>query len=204
MRRMVVVATLGALLLGGCADPEDGGAVPAPGPARIDVDTPELRRAKQAAGVADCEPGKAEPAADGLPSVALPCLGGGPDVDLATLRGPLLVNFWAGWCGPCRQELPVLQSFYEKHGERVDVVGVDYLDQQPPLAMKLLDTSGVTFPSVADVEGTLGTKASFGLSGLPVTAFIDADGKVAGVHPGEIKSEEQLRALVEEHLGVAL
>jgi hypothetical protein len=74
----VAVLLMGAVLaLAGCS-PD---SVPSPGPARIDVDTPQLRELKQEAGVERCVPGTADPVAGGLPDVTLPCLGGGREVD---------------------------------------------------------------------------------------------------------------------------
>ena len=65
---------------------------------------------------------------DGLPELALPCLGAGDPVQLAGLTGrPRLVNIWASWCGPCREEMPWLQQAHDT-GE-VDVLGVDAEDQ---------------------------------------------------------------------------
>ena len=99
---------------GRCSD--DDPNISFPGKARIDVDTPDLRQAKKEAGVEPCRPGTG---ASDLPAVTLPCFGGGPDVDLSTLEGPLVVNLWAVWCGPCRKEMPVLEEFHQQYGDRV-------------------------------------------------------------------------------------
>ena len=88
----------------------------------------------------------------GLPAVTLPCLGGGSDVDLSTLRGPMVVNLWASWCGPCRTEMPILQGFAEEYDGRVAVLGVDYQDVQPEAALELARDSGVTYPLLADPQ----------------------------------------------------
>jgi thiol-disulfide isomerase/thioredoxin len=200
---------LGALLVltgavsWSCAsDPQDPGLLP--GPAQIDVDTPELRRMKAELGVEDCPEVEPEPVADGLPDVTLPCLGGGRDVALSGLRGPLVVNLWASWCGPCRTEMPVLQEFHEKHEKRVDIVGIDYEDPQVAGAFDLVRKSGVTYPLLADPQSSLQGAGPFpGRMGLPIFAFVDEQGR-ATVVAGGVDSLAELEDLVDEHLGVKL
>lgn len=196
------------LLLAGCtgsgrpAGTTDGPA--SPGAAGVDVDTPALRAAKERAGVADCPAPRSDGAADGdsLPDVTLPCLGGGPDVDLSALRGPMVVNLWAQWCGPCREELPHYQELHDRAGERVRVLGVDYQDTRPDWALDLLRESGVTFPSVADPGGEL--RVPLRVRGLPAVLFVDEQGRLVHQEFTVIESYEQLADLVREHLGVAV
>lgn len=198
------LAAVGVLLLlaTGCAPSEDGG-LPDLGPPKVDVDTPELRKLKADAGIAACEPGTAEPVEGGLPDVTLPCLGGGPDVNVASLRGPLVVNLWAQYCGPCKRELPIYQSFAEKYAGRVGVLGIDFQDVQVERALLLAQQSGVTYPQLADPAAELLGKGPFrGMLALPVLVLVDADGQVAFRDAREIKSQQQLEELVEEHLGV--
>lgn len=200
MRRCVtlVLVALLATLLSACDD------VPSPSD-KIDVDTPQLVEAKERAGVEDCAAGTGDPVRDGMPQVTLPCLGGGPDVDLATLRGPMLVSVWAAWCGPCRDEMPILQAFYSDHGDRVPILGVDFQDTQPGRALELMEATGATYPSVADPYGDLSAQGPLPAKmGLPLLLFIDADGKVTYIHPGDVESQRELRDLVDEHLGVRL
>lgn len=195
-------ALLAALLvLTGCT----GGASGPPGAAKIDVDTPELRQQKEAAGVEPCRPGDGEPVEGGLPPVTLPCFGGGEAVDLSGLRGPMVVSLWASWCGPCREEMPVLQQFHEAHGDRVPILGVDFQDSQPGQAMQLVEDSGVTYPLLADPQSALDGEAPFPrLSGLPFLAFVDAEGRVVHREFVIIDDEQQLVDLVDEHLGIGL
>ena len=87
--------------------------------------------------------------------MTLPCLGGGRDVDLARLRGPMVVNLFAQWCGPCRSELPYYQELHRKAKGKVQVLGVDYLDTQPKAALELVEQTGVTYPLLADPAGNL-------------------------------------------------
>jgi thiol-disulfide isomerase/thioredoxin len=200
-RLLAAVATL-LLALTACTAPPPGDAADAGATTRtsVRVDTPQLRELKQDAGIAPCPSSDAEPAEDGLPDVVLPCLGGGSDVNLARLRGPMVVNFWAQWCGPCREELPYYQQLHEAAAGKVQVVGVDWLDTQPTAALELARSSGVTYPLVADPAAA--TKVPLRIRGLPGVAFVDADGRLVDVQFLVIESYAQLRALVADKLGV--
>jgi len=190
----VVAVLLGALLLAGCGAAP---AVPQHGTG-VKVDTVELRAIKKDAGIATCRPGHGAKVEGGLPDVTLPCLGGGPDVGLARLRGPLVVNLWAQWCGPCRAELPRYQAFARTYAGKVRVLGIDYQDTQPQWALQLARKSGVTYPLLADPGGKLGVR------GLPKILMVDAHGKVVYDEYGEISSVRQLEHLVARHLGVTV
>lgn len=194
-----------ALLLSACAAdrPDDGGDAAGTEPTMevdVAVDTPGLRKIKQRAGIEDCPaaPAGRPPAEDPLPAVTLPCLGGGPAVDLSGLRGPAVINLWAQWCGPCRDELPYYQRLHET-GE-VDVLGVDWLDPQPAGALELAEETGVTYPLLADPAGVL--RPEFRIRGLPGAVFVDAEGRVVAVEFVVVRSYDELAALVEKHLGV--
>jgi len=205
--RALLAAALLATVLSGCAPSVDdtGSGSSRPGAANVDVDTPQLRRIKDDAGIAECTPGDASQVVDGLPNVTLPCLGGGPDVNLASLRGPMVVNLWAVWCTPCRHELPILQRFQEKHGDAVSMLGIDYNDTQPKQALELAEETGVSYPLLADPQAELDYKSPFpSLRGLPFLALVDEDGTVVHQEFVVIESLGQLEQLVEKHLGVAL
>jgi thiol-disulfide isomerase/thioredoxin len=198
MRHAVSAALAAAvLMLAGCdAD------VPEPGGSRIDVDTPELVKLKAATDIEDCAPGTATDG--GLPELTLPCLGGGPDVDLASLEGPLVVNLWQSFCAPCRTEMPALGEFYEKYGDQVPVLGVDYQDPQPAAALDLARETRVTYPLVADPGGDLNALDPLPvIRGLPVLLVLGADGESSFVFGG-VDSVDELVELANEHLGTDL
>ena len=197
---MVLLATV--LALSGCSKAHDFVPGPNPGPARIDVDTPDLRALKKEAGIEPCRPG---PGGGALPAVSLPCLGGGKSVDLSTLRGPMLINVYQSACDECRVEMPVLQEFHQKYGDRVPIIGLDFVDTFPGSAIQLAQDGGVTYPLLADPGGDLQGESDFPrIPGYPDTLFVDAKGQVAYTNPGAIDSLDDLRDLVHEHLGVQL
>ncbi len=200
MRRAAcaALALLGAVVLAGCTDAPD---FTFPNKAKIDVDTPQLREEKKEAGVEPCRPGTG---ANELPAVTVPCFGGGPDVDLSTLEGPLVINVWAGWCVPCRKEMPTLQAFYEEYGDQVGVLGINVRDPQTESAMELVKDTGVTYPLVADTADDLAGKDPFNLTlGIPSVIFVRADGSLAPT-AGVVESVDELVELVDANLGIQL
>ena len=203
--RKVLAALLLLGTLTACAGDQDPGLMP--GPPDVEVDTATLRAAKERIGMADCEPGTAQPGAveGGLPDLTLPCLAGGPDVDLTTLRGPMVINLWQAFCEPCRKEMPALEAFRKAHGDKVGVLGIDFNDVHPEAAMKLAEDTGATYASVADPGGEFRGVEGYGvIRGLPSWIFLDADGKVTHVEAVSVDSVGDIEDLVAEHLGVPL
>ncbi len=130
---------------------------------------------------------------------------GRSEVYLPDVKGPAVVNLWASWCGPCREELPVLEEFSRDHGDEVRVIGVNYLDPQADQAAALADRSGLSFQLLQDPEGELDASSPFpALQGLPFWAFVDADGRVVHREFVAVESEQQIVDLAEKHLGVRL
>jgi thiol-disulfide isomerase/thioredoxin len=168
--------------------------------------TPALAQQKKAAGLPDCPVSDASvaPAAKGLPDLTLACLGGGRSTRLAGLRGtPMVVNLWAQWCGPCRTEAPYLSEVARQAAGRLLVVGVDYKETDPGLALDFARTAGWTYPQLFDPDGRT-TEALRLPTGPPQTIFVDADGVVTFVHAGEFTSAAALRTAIGHHLGVTL
>jgi thiol-disulfide isomerase/thioredoxin len=139
---------------------------------------------------------------DGMPAVTLPCLGGGRSVDVAGLRGPMIVNFWASWCGSCRKEMPALAA-YAARQSRVEVLGVDFMDPQPGAALELAKNSDVGYPLLADTQGALDRASPLPhISALPMTVFLAADGTITRVEAGTMDSEADVAAAARKYLGV--
>jgi peroxiredoxin len=105
----------------------------------------------------------------------------GQPVTLAQFRGhPVVLNFWASWCPPCRAEMPALEAAYEKYRARgVVVIGIDGATDTWAASRAFLDARGVTYPVGRDEAGRIAQ--AYHVAGLPTTFFITAKGRVAGV-----------------------
>ena len=136
--------------------------------------------------------------------MTLPCLGGGPAVDLAALRGPLVVNLWDSYCGPCREEMPVLQEFHDQYGDRVGVLGIDYEDPQTVSALPSRRKSGRDLPAGGRPRRRAPGNGPFPRSrmGLPLFAFVDEAGHVElAASAGSDSVDAARRSSPTEHLG---
>jgi cytochrome c biogenesis protein CcmG/thiol:disulfide interchange protein DsbE len=102
-------------------------------------------------------------------------------LDLASLRGkPVVLNFWASWCVPCKGEATMLEQAWQQYRKQgVVFVGVDYHDVTSD-ARRFLAHHDVTYPSVQDGSGNIADR--YGVSGVPETYFIDRRGRLVGTH----------------------
>ena len=103
---------------------------------------------------------------------------------------PVLLNFWASWCGPCKSEMPEFQNFYETYGEDVHFVIVNLTDgvqETVESASAYIAQEGYTFPVYfdSDLEGAYG----YGVNAVPVTYFIDAEGNFVAWAQGALSAE---------------
>lgn len=116
------------------------------------------------------------------PDFTLPDLEGKP-VSLSDYRGrPVLVNFWASWCGPCKVEFPIFQDARERHaGEGLEILGIVH-DDSSDAAAAFVEEEGSEWPALMDADGAVWT-AYAGL-GLPTTFFIDREGVIRAVSFG--------------------
>jgi cytochrome c biogenesis protein CcmG/thiol:disulfide interchange protein DsbE len=109
---------------------------------------------------------------------------GEPPVSLEKLRGkPLVLNFWASWCGPCRREMPGFEAVHQRVQDRIRFVGVDNQDFRNS-ALDLLRQTGVSYPSGFDPKGNVASQ--YGLIGMPTTVFISRDGRLLERRTGEM------------------
>jgi cytochrome c biogenesis protein CcmG, thiol:disulfide interchange protein DsbE len=206
-RRGWLASTAAALVivLASCA----GSAAPTP-PAESSAEavptaelTADLAAMKKAASIADCPRSDPDVAAlpSGLPDVVLPCLGGGREVRLAGLRGkPMMINVWAQWCGPCREEAPYLAEVAAANQSDLIIVGIDHADPRPDLAIEFAQLSAWTYPQLADTDVVL--RAALQITGPPQTFFVRPDGRIAYRHAGPFSSAAEIRDLADKHLGV--
>ncbi|SDK02158.1 Thiol-disulfide isomerase or thioredoxin [Nocardioides sp. YR527] len=205
--RVVSAAALLLAVLAGCGtDSSDGGgqsgAPLADEPSsKVNVATAEMVAAKKASKVEACEEG---PASDGgLPSIVLACLGGGESADLASFEGPMVINLFQGFCAPCKEEMPALQSFYETYGDEVPVIGIDVMDTVPGVALEEAISRGVTFPMYADPGGEL-QGGPLTARAVPATYVLSSSGEVELLQMGGMTSATQVKELVEKKLGITL
>ncbi|MEP7054251.1 MAG: TlpA disulfide reductase family protein [Actinomycetota bacterium] len=137
--------------------------------------------------------------AGGLPALTFDCLGHPGQVTLSELRGvPLIINLWASWCVPCRDEMPAFERLHRAMREKVSILGVDTKDDEES-ARATIAATGVSYASVADPRGDL--RADLKAVGLPVTLFVAADGLILEQHLGQL-SEQDMRQRVVKHFGI--
>jgi cytochrome c biogenesis protein CcmG/thiol:disulfide interchange protein DsbE len=149
-------------------------------------------------GVAS-ESGDAEVTGDRAPDISLPPLDGGAERSLADYRGQVVVlNYWASWCEPCREESPLLERWHQRISKRnATVLGVDVLDVTSD-AQDFIDKYELTYPHLRDKDGS--TQDDFGITGFPETFVIDRDGRIAVTARGPV-DDEFMRANVLPLLG---
>jgi cytochrome c biogenesis protein CcmG/thiol:disulfide interchange protein DsbE len=114
------------------------------------------------------------------PTFSAKRLEGDGRIDLTALRGkPVVLNFFASWCEPCKAESKVLEQASRRYADRVVFLGVDYHDVTSD-GRKFLRAHDITYPTVEDGSGKVGDL--YGLTGVPETYFIDAKGRLVGSH----------------------
>ena len=193
--RALVVAFLLAAL-SGCSGGGSTGDDVVPGPNHAEL--------VAKAALDPCPPSEAGAhVAHGLPDVTLPCLGDGPAVHLAGLRGtPTVVNIWGSWCVPCQKEATYLATVYDALKPQVRFLGVDTEDSSDSaLDFAPHVTPPMRYPSVVDEQ----KKVLVGLdliSAVPSTVFVDAGGHVVHKAAVAYDSVAQLRADIARYLGV--
>ena len=118
-----------------------------------------------------------------------------PAIHLATLKGkPIVLNFWASWCDPCKHEAPLLEAIWQRvQSQGVVFLGVDYDDTQGD-GLAFLQTYGITYRSVMDKDGAVAI--NYGVTGVPETFFIDRRGIIVQKVIGEL-TQQTLQANIQ-------
>lgn len=126
----------------------------------------------------------------------------GSNLRLSELRGEVvMINFWASWCGPCRQEMPLLDEIHQRYKSLgFTVLGVNVEEDSNP-AKAMLKQTPVSFPILFDTDSTV--SKLYAVSAMPSTVLIDRDGNMRYLHRGykpgyEQEYAQQVRALVRE------
>jgi cytochrome c biogenesis protein CcmG/thiol:disulfide interchange protein DsbE len=136
----------------------------------------------------------ASPVPNAKPFTLAPVLAGHAPMRLTVPPGrPVLLTFFASWCQPCVDELPLIEKVAQE--DKIEVVGVDELDQRPD-GPDLVRSTRVTFPTGFDHDGSVGQK--YDIDGLPINVFIAPDGRIVSYHRGQMDAG-QLDHLV-DHL----
>lgn len=183
---LLAAAVLGLAACGSGEDVDPGSAEDAPDYSRaLEAAPPELARLYEPGGTV---------------------LDGGRaafERELARLEGrPIVVNKWASWCGPCRQEFPYLQRQAAEHADEVAFVGINANDSTDAATTFLRDHP-IPYPSFSDPDEELARSIDAGLE-FPSTVFIGADGEVAHVRRGAYASADELAADVDRYALAAL
>jgi cytochrome c biogenesis protein CcmG/thiol:disulfide interchange protein DsbE len=136
---------------------------------------------------------------DPVPDRELPVLGGEGRGEIADYRGHwVLVNLWASWCTPCRQEAPLLDRFARRHRNRnVRVLGIDVQDNSDD-ALAFLRRYGVAYPQLRSVGDE--RSEAFGSTGVPENFLVDPQGKLAFIWRGPVDEkilEDQVVPMIE-------
>ncbi len=123
-----------------------------------------------------------------FPDADLPALAGEGSGRVGDYRGKwVLVNVWASWCDPCREESPALQRFHERHrDDDFTVLGIDSRDVSGD-ALEFVAEFGLTYPQLHDDTGR--RPDELGMTGFPESFLVDPEGKVALVRPGPVTGE---------------
>ncbi len=112
----------------------------------------------------------------------------GYKVNLSDFKGkPVIVNFWATWCGPCKSELPAFENVYKKYGDKIQFMMVNMTDGQRETIQVVNDfvsENGYTFPLYYDLD--MSAAVEYNVVSIPTTLFIDADGNIVKERKGTV------------------
>jgi cytochrome c biogenesis protein CcmG/thiol:disulfide interchange protein DsbE len=112
----------------------------------------------------------------------------GEKVQLTQFLGkPVIVNFWASWCIPCKNEMPILEDMFEKRTPGIILLGINY-EEPRELVRNFISELKISFPVLLDPDGKVSDQ--YYLRGYPTTYFIDSEGVLRAIHVGELKEAD--------------
>jgi thiol-disulfide isomerase/thioredoxin len=202
---MVVVVALGVALwtqLGDDGRSPSASIGPSQARDRRDADTAEALAGPRArADLPPCPAAGTAPGPEPLRGITLECAGDGATVDVARSIGgrATVLNLWAYWCGPCREELPAMAEYQQRVGPDVTVLTV-HQDENEAAALSLLAELGVRLPTLQDGRRLIAAALRVP-NVMPATVVLRADGSVAEVLPRSFANADELAAAVGPKIG---
>jgi peroxiredoxin len=125
------------------------------------------------------------------PDFQLPSLGG-QSVSLSDFQGkPILLNFWATWCGPCRHEMPFIQAIYEEQSVNGLVILAIDIGESVPAVNSFLQSNNFSFPVLLDIDQDVAQ--DYNIRAIPTTFFIDKDGIIQEIKVGAFSNMIELK-----------
>jgi thiol-disulfide isomerase/thioredoxin len=137
-------------------------------------------------------------------STLMPCLDGVGLFNFHQLKGPMVINVWGSWCEGCKEEMPYFVDLYKTkafESGQIQLLGVNVEESSKEDALEYIKKSGMSWPHLEDLDGI--SKSIFG-PGVPVTWFINEEGKNVGIKIGGYTNERQLFEQVEKAFGIKL
>ena len=126
------------------------------------------------------------------PDFSLNALNGGV-IELSQFRGkPVLINFWASWCEPCKAEMPLIERYADKHSGDLVVLGLD-AEETPIIVKSFVASMGIKFTILLDQQGTVADL--YRVDGYPTTIFIDSSGRIQAEQIGSLSDDNLARYL---------
>ena len=137
-------------------------------------------------------------------STLMPCLDGEVSINFHQLKGPMVINVWGSWCEGCKEEMPYFVDLYKTQAfesGQIQLLGINVEESSKLEAIEYIKKSGMGWPHLEDLDGI--SKSIFG-PGVPVTWFINEEGKNVGIKIGAYTNKDQLFEQVEKAFGIKL
>lgn len=128
---------------------------------------------------------------------SLPSLDGNKEIGLKDFKGkPVVINFWASWCGPCREEMPFLERTWKEYKNKgVIFLGINVLDEEKS-AKDFINIFNISYTNLKDSSGEVAN--SYGVVGLPATFFIDKEGRIVRKKYGPFLDEKEEKSFISD------